>query len=623
MKTLDPAKVVFYASGRASLEAAYMYGLLARVYGSQNLPDSSNMCHESTSVGLKQSLGAPVGTVALDDFKTTDCIFFFGQNVGSNSPRMLHDLQDAVRRGVPIVTFNPLREPGLVAFTNPQAPWEMVTGQETPISSQYHQLRAGGDIAAMTGIAKWLIEADDLARTNRGRRVLDNDFIASKTRGFEDFADFCRATPWCEIERESGLSQDALSDAAATYAAAKATIIVYGMGLTQHRLGVDNVRMVCNLLLMRGNVGRPGSGACPVRGHSNVQGQRTVGITEKPELAPLDQLQRQFGFEPPRDKGMNTVEVCKALLAGEVQGFVGLGGNFVRAVPDSPRIEKAWPKQRLTVQIATKLNRSHLVTGEVAYLLPCLSRIERDEPNGQDQLVAIEDSNSFIHASRGRRSPASDKLLSEPSIIAGIARATLQKGTIAWSDWARDLGLVRAAIEETYRATLGDFTGSFAKPGGFYRRNKARFGDFSEADGGAANFKVPAALSATGFDDRPGRFRLMTLRSNDQFNTTIYGYDDRFRNVSGTRDVIFMNRSDMDHHRLKDGDLIGLEGDAEDGVPRRRDGLAVRAYALPQGCVGAYYPECNSLMSIDHHALESKVPAGKSVPVRLILPPGL
>src|ERR1700761_5289163 len=392
LKALDPKSVIFYASGRASLETSYMYSLFARMYGCNNLPDSSNMCHESTSVGLKQALGAPVGTIKLEDFEETDCILFFGQNVGSNSPRMLHELQPCAKRGVPIVTFNPLRERGLEEFTNPQSPLQMVTGSSTSISTQYYQLRAGSDTAAMTGICKWLIERDDLAAASGGPRVLDHVFIADYTSGFEEFAAFCRGADWSEIEIETSLSRADIETAAETYAKAKAVILVYGMGLTQHRFGVQNVHMACNLLLLRGNIGKPGAGPCPVRGHSNVQGQRTVGITEKPELAPLDKLAEQFGFEPPREKGRNTVDACNAVIAGKVRAVFQLGGNLVRSAPDRYAIEPAWRKLRLTVQVATKLNRSHLVPGAVTYLLPCLSRIEKDIQAGAPQMVTMEDS---------------------------------------------------------------------------------------------------------------------------------------------------------------------------------------------------------------------------------------
>ena len=619
LQALEPTSVVFYASGRAALETSYMYALLARMYGSQNLPDSSNMCHESTSVGLKQSIGAPVGTVLLDDFEKTDCLLFFGQNVGSNSPRMLHDLQAAARRGVPIVTFNPLKERGLERFTNPQSPFQMLTGASTAISSQYHQVKTGGDLALLTGLCKWLVEADDDARVAGAPAVLDHAFIAEYTRGFEAFAAFCRRTSWADVELNSGLTRPALEQAAATYAGAKAAIGVYGMGLTQHRLGVQNVHMLCNLLLLRGNVGRPGAGACPVRGHSNVQGQRTVGITEKPELAPLDLLARQYGFEPPREKGLNTVEACEGVIAGTVRAFVGLGGNFVRAAPDTSRLEPAWERLRLTVQIATKLNRGHLINGTVAYLLPCLSRIERDVQESGAQSVAMEDSISCIHASFGDHAPASDHLLSEPAIVAGIAKATLPANPrLDWDVWVADYGRVRDAIEVTYPQWFGAFNERFGQPGGFFRGNKARKRDFSEATGGKANFFVPTCLSATGFADAPDVFRLMTLRSNDQFNTTVYGYEDRFRGVSGTREVLFINAVDRDRLGLVEGQVVGLVTAVDDAHDRRLGGLRVVTYDIPPGCLGAYYPECNVLVPLSHHAEESMTPASKAVPVRVV-----
>jgi molybdopterin-dependent oxidoreductase alpha subunit len=619
LKALAPKSAVFYASGRASLETSYAYGLLARMYGCNNLPDSSNMCHESTSVGLKQSIGAPVGTIKLEDFEHTDCIFFFGQNVGSNSPRMLHELQPCAKRGVPIVTFNPLKERGLEEFTNPQSPLQMLTGSSTSISTQYYQPRAGSDIAVMTGMCKWLIERDDEAIGSGWARILDHEFIATLTSGFDEFAAFCRAADWSEIERETSLSRANIERAAKTYAKAKAVILVYGMGLTQHRFGAQNVHMACNLLLLRGNIGKPGAGPCPVRGHSNVQGQRTVGITEKPELAPLDKLKAQYGFEPPRDKGLNTVEACEGVLSGDVRAFVSLGGNFVRAIPDSGRMETAWQGLRLSVQIATKLNRSHLVPGAVTYLLPCLSRIERDDQASGRQTVTVEDSTSVIHASVGNVAPTSDLLLSEMAIVAGIARATLPENpSLDWAAWTADYAVVRDAIAETYPQWFKDFNERLSEPGGFYRENKARKRDFADTKTGRAMFMPPTQLSATGFNDEPGLLRLITLRSNDQFNTTIYGYEDRFRSVKGTRDVLFMNPADIAEFGLADGAAIGLALSGVDGIAREKHGLRIFAYDIPRGCVGAYYPECNVLIPVAHHALESKVPAGKSVPVRLV-----
>ena len=422
-RALDPKSVIFYSSGRASLETSYLYALFARLYGNNNLPDSSNMCHETTSVALKKVIGVGVGTVVFDDLQKCDAMFFFGQNTGSNSPRFLHPLQDAAKRGVPIVTFNPVREKGLEVFVNPQNPLEMLTGRETRISAQYHQVRPGGDIAVLLGMCKHVFAADDAAQLE-GKRVLDVDFIKQHTHGFEAFEAKVRATSWDEIEAESGLPRQAIEEAAQVYVEAERVIGIYGMGLTQHMHGFENVAMFVNLLLLKGNIGRDGTGISPVRGHSNVQGQRTVGITEKPELAPLDKIAEQFGFDPPREKGMNTVEACEGILSGKVKAFVGLGGNFVRAIPEREKMEAAWTGMRLTVQIATKLNRSHLINGKVAYLLPCRGRTEEDIQATGPQAVTMEDTFSCIHGSIGRRKPASEHLMSEVAIVAGIAKAT-------------------------------------------------------------------------------------------------------------------------------------------------------------------------------------------------------
>ncbi len=616
LKQLDPKSVIFYSSGRASLETSYCYALFARLYGHNNLPDSSNMCHETTSVGLKKVIGASVGTCVYDDFSTCDAIFFFGQNTGSNSPRFLHPLQEAAKRGCKIITFNPVRERGLEFFTNPQSPVEMLTGKETQISSQYHQVKAGGDIAALMGMCKHVLAKDDEAKA-QGRSVLDRDFIDSHTSGFEEFEQRVRSTEWDAIERESGLERSALEAAGQIYVEADRVIGVYGMGLTQQVHGSDNIAMLVNLLLMKGNIGRDGTGISPVRGHSNVQGQRTVGISEKPELVPLDKLAALFGFEPPRDKGMNTVEACEGMLSGKVKAFVGLGGNFVRAIPERDAMENAWQTMRLTVQIATKLNRSHLINGEVAYLLPCLGRTEEDKQAGGPQTVTMEDSLSCIQGSIGRRKPASEHLLSELAIVAGMAKATLAPNPkVDWDGWIGDYGKVRDLIEKTYPEEFHDFNDRMFTPGGFYRGNSARERIW-KTESGKAQFSAPEMLSATGFKDEPGRYRLMTLRSNDQFNTTIYGYSDRLRGIEGTRDVLLINPKEMQKAGLQEGQVVSLVSDAGDGVERRVGGLKVLPFALPDGCLGGYYPELNPLIPLSHHDKLSKTPAAKSVPVRI------
>jgi molybdopterin-dependent oxidoreductase alpha subunit len=389
------------------------------------------------------------------------------------------------------------------------------------------------------------------------------------------------------------------------------------MGVTQHVHGFDNIALFVNLLLMKGNIGREGTGISPVRGHSNVQGQRTVGISEKPELVPLDRLTELFGFEPPREKGVNTVETCEGIRAGRIKAFIGLGGNFVRAIPEREAMEQAWPNMRLTVQIATKLNHSHLVNGQVAYLLPCLGRSEENLQAGGPQVVSIEDSLSHIHGSVGKRKPASEHLKSEAAIVAGIAKATLPPNPkIQWDEWIADYGRIRDLIEQTYPEMFRDFNKRLFTPGGFYRGNSARERIW-KTKSGKAEFTVPKQLSATGVADAPGRYRLITLRSNDQFNTTVYGYNDRMRGIEGRRDVLLMNPAEIHRAGLHQGQVVSLASDAEDGVERQVSGLTVTPFELPDGCVGAYYPEMNVLVPLWYHDQESKTPAGKAVPVRI------
>ncbi|RYD67516.1 MAG: FdhF/YdeP family oxidoreductase [Sphingomonadales bacterium] len=613
LKAIDPKSAIFYASGRASLETTYLYALFARLYGHNNLPDSSNMCHETTSVTLNKLIGSPVGTCTLDDFEECDAIFFFGQNTGTNSPRFLHPLQKAVERGCKIVTFNPIREKGLIEFISPQNPVQMVTRKGTPISCQYLQVRAGGDIAAIMGLCKFVLAEDE----RRGGALLDRAFIAEHCTGFDAFRATADATSWERIEQESGLSRIDIEAAGKVYVEAERVIGVYGMGLTQHVHGFENIAMLLNLLLMRGHIGRPGAGICPVRGHSNVQGQRTVGMSEKPELVPLDKFAEQFGFDPPRDQGMTTVDVCEGILDNSVQAFIGLGGNFLRAIPDQGRVEPAWERMRLTVQIATKLNRNHLFNGKTAYLLPCLGRSEEDLQAGGPQTVTIEDSFSHIHGSLGHRKPASEHLKSELAIVAGIAMATLPANPkVRWEEWTGDYGLVRDLIAETYHAQFHDMNARMFEPGGFYRGNSARERIW-KTDSGKAEFTAPEMLSATDVADVDGRYRLVTVRSNDQFNTTIYGYSDRLRGIEGKRDVVLINPADMARAGLSAGQRITLVGDAEDGHVRRIERLEIVPFDLPDGTIVGYYPELNPLIPIQHHDRNSKTPASKAVPVRI------
>ena len=621
LRELEPDSVAFYASGRASLEASFMYQLFARAYGTNNLPDSSNMCHESTSVGLQDSIGVPVGTVTLEDFKHTDCIFFFGQNVGSNSPRMLHDLKDARDRNVPIVTFNPIRERGLERFVDPQSPVQMLGPDSTLISTQYHQVAIGGDMAAVTGIAKALFEMDKAALVKGEAPIIDEPFIAQHTEGFAEFASSVRNAQWDALERRAGLSRAAMEAAAMTYARSERVMIIYGMGITQHRKGVDTVQMLVNLLLLRGNIGKPGSGICPVRGHSNVQGQRTVGITEDPGKVPVDKIESLFSFKVPEKKGRATVETCEGILDGSVRGFIGLGGNFLRAIPDTSRMEPAWKTLQLSVQIATKLNRTHLVTAKNAWLLPCLGRIEIDRQDGQAQSYSTEDSTGCIHGWKGISEPAHEQLRAENAIIAGLAQATLNGSEgIDWEGWRRDYSQVRQAIATIYPAIFHDMETRMWEPGGFHKPVAAAQREWN-TESGRARFVAPATLDEDDdLDIGPDRrdvLQLMTLRSNDQFNTTIYGYDDRFRGVSGTRTVIFMNRSDIVRLGFAAGDWVTLTTAIDLQTPRQVGPMQIIAYDIPQGCSAAYYPECNPLIPLWHYAERSMVPAAKSVPITL------
>jgi len=621
LRALEPDSVAFYASGRASLETSFIYQLFARAYGTNNLPDSSNMCHESTSVGLQESIGVPVGTVTLDDFQHTDCIFFFGQNVGSNSPRMLHDLQDARRRNVPIITFNPIRERGLERFVNPQSPTQMLGPDSTIISTQYHQLAIGGDIAAVMGIAKALFEMDKTALIKGEPAVIDQVFIAQHTEGFAEFAATVREFDWAVLEMRSGLTRGAMEAAAMVYARSERAMIVYGMGITQHRKGVDAVQMLVNLLLLRGNIGKPGAGICPVRGHSNVQGQRTVGISEDPGKVPVDKIEALFGFHVPTKKGRATVETCEGILDGSVRGFIGLGGNFLRAIPDTSRMEPAWKNLQLSVQIATKLNRTHLVTAKNTWLLPCLGKIEIDRQNGKEQSYSTEDSTGCIHGWKGNSEPVSEHVRAETTILAGLAQATLS-GTerIDWDAWRSDYATIRQAISEVYPEIFHDMETRMWEPGGFHKPVAAAQREW-KTDSQRAQFITPSLLAEDN-DVEQGQARrdvlqLMTLRSNDQFNTTIYGFDDRFRGVSGTRTVIFMNRNDIVRLGFAAGDWVMLTTAVEPEIPRQVGPMQIIAYDIPQGCSAAYYPECNPLVPLWHHAERSKVPAAKSIPITL------
>ncbi|HUC68715.1 MAG TPA: FdhF/YdeP family oxidoreductase [Stellaceae bacterium] len=609
----DPNEAEFYTSGRTSNEAAFMYQLFVRRFGTNNFPDCSNMCHEPTSVGLPESIGIGKGTVLLDDFADTEAIFIIGQNPGTNSPRMLTSLHDASRRGVPIVVFNPLRERALERFAAPQNPVEMATFGATRIASEYCQVRIGGDVAALKGVMKLVLEAHEVALRSGQPAILDLDFIAQHTHGFDAFAEDLRRTDWNELQHLSGLSREQLARVAAVYMRARRVILVYGMGVTQHRLGTANVQQMVNLLLMRGNLGKPGAGICPVRGHSNVQGDRTMGVDEKPSSELLGQLQKVFGFEPPKAHGHNVVKAVQAMIDGRAKTFFGLGGNFVRAVPDWPAAEAAMRRLRLTVAVSTKLNRGHLVHGQEALILPCLGRSDIDMQAGGWQSITVEDSMSMVHASSGLIDPPSAQLKSEVAIVCGVAKATLPDCGIDWDWYAADYNRIRDKIEAVFPQLFADFNARIRRPGGFHLTNPPRQRVWKTPTG-RANFLVFPGLREDEAVDAPGMLRLATLRSHDQYNTTIYSLDDRYRGVFGGRMVVFMNAADMEARGIAEGDHVEIESLA-DGNRRIVGGFWAKPHAIAAGSVGAYYPETNPLLPLAFHDVKSGTPAAKSIPV--------
>lgn len=605
-----PDQAEFYTSGRASNEAAFIYQLFARSFGTNNFPDCSNMCHEPTSVGLPQSIGVGKGTVTLEDFDHADLVLCIGHNPGTNHPRMLTTLRQVSLRGTPLVVLNPLRERGLERFAPPQDPVEMLTLSATPLASAYHQVRVGGDVAVLKGIMKALL-AEDAARIDAGGEgVLDRAFIADHTVGFEALAADLAATGWDEITARSGLSRAAIGSMAELYWTADRVIACYGMGITQHRRGTENVRQIVNLLLLRGNMGRPGAGICPLRGHSNVQGDRTVGITEIPAEPFLARLDAAFGIRAPRRHGHNAVAALAAMVAGTARAFIGLGGNFAVAMPDPQAGFAAFRALDLNVQILTKLNRSALLTAAHTYVLPCLGRTERDVRAGVPQSVTVEDSMSMVHASRGRLLPASDELMSEVAILATLARATLPDSPVDWEGMADDYDLIRDKIAEVF-PDFRDFNARIRTPGGFRLRVGASSRIWETPDGKAHFLVAPG----TDEDDPLDGSTLVctTLRSHDQYNTTVYGLNDRYRGITGRRDVVFVNATDLARLELADGDRVDLVGRGG----RVLAGLTAVAYAIPAGSVATYYPEANVLVDLADHDRECGVPAYKSIPVTL------
>ncbi|RZN26659.1 FdhF/YdeP family oxidoreductase [Bradyrhizobium sp. Leo121] len=613
----DPNMAEFYTSGRTSNEAAFLYQLFAREYGTNNFPDCSNMCHEATSVGLPQSLGVGKGTVLLDDFDKADCIFIFGQNPGTNSPRMMTSLWKASRRGAAIISFNPFRERALERFQYPQNPIEMATFSATKISSPLYQVRVGGDIAALKGIMKVMVEEDEAARASDKPEILDWDFIRGHTAGIEAFIADLKAAQWPDIERQSGLSREDLEHAAHVYMKAERAIIVYGMGITQHKRGACNVQQLANLALLRGHIGREGAGLCPVRGHSNVQGDRTVGITEVPTKEFLDRLEHRFGFKPPAAHGHNVVTALEAMLRGEVKVFVAMGGNFAAAIPDWQQTQAALRNLDLTVHVSTKLNRSHLIHGRDALILPCLGRTEIDIQATGPQSITVEDSMSMVHASGGRNKPASEHLLSEPAIIAGIARATLgNRSVVDWEALVADYDRIRDAIEDVFPIFQG-YNARIRVPGGFHLTSTARERIWMTPSG-KANFLLFEGLGEDSCESDPEMLWLSTIRSHDQYNTTLYSMSDRYRGVYGQRDVVFLNEAEMKKRGLADGDRVDLVTLSTDGMERSVHNFRVVGYSFPNGCCAAYYPETNPLVPLYAHDPISFTPSSKGIPIRIV-----
>lgn len=601
-KLPSPDEAAFYTSGRTSNEAAFLYQLLVRIYGTNNLPDCSNMCHESSGYALSRVIGVGKGTVRLEDFDLADSIWIIGQNPGTNHPRMLATLQAAARRGCPIVSVNPLKEPGLVRFKHPQE-LAGVFGSGTPIASLFVPVRVGGDVAFFKGVMKEMLAQDAAA----GHVLLDHQFIASRTTGCAALIEDLLLESWDRIVEASGVSRETINQAAAVALQSRRMICCWAMGITQHVNAVANIQSIVNLLLLGGHLGRSGAGVCPVRGHSNVQGDRTMGISERMPESFLSALGREFGFDPPRHGGLNVVSAIRAMHEERVRVFIGLGGNFLSAAPDTEFTAQALRKCSLTVQISTKLNRSHLVTGARALVLPTLGRTERDVQGGVEQIVSVEDSMSHIHASRGVLPPASEHLRSEVSIVCGIGKALLGSQRVPWDEFARDYNAIRDRISRIVPG-FEDFNGRLSS--GFYLPNPVRSGRFDTEDARAAFTVHPIPRDQAGSDE----LILTTIRSHDQFNTTVYGLDDRYRGIKGGRRVVFMNAEDMSSRGIAEADRVDIMSRSSSGQ-RTAPGFQVVRYELPKGCIAAYFPEANVLVPIEHTSTGSQQPASKSVVV--------
>lgn len=621
LKSLDsPDQAEFYTSGRASNEAAYLYQLFVRAYGTNNFPDCSNMCHEASGLGMGESLGVGKGTVTFHDLEEADAIFVIGQNPGTNHPRMLEPLREAVQRGAQVICFNPLKERGLERFQHPQHPLEMLTNGSEPTSSAYLRPALGGDMAAFRGIAKFLLQWEREALANNSEPVFDRAFIAEHTTGMEKYLEEVDATTWEHIVEQSGVSIDEIEMVARMYRKAKRVIMCWAMGVTQHTHSVPTVQEIINVQLLRGNVGRPGAGLSPVRGHSNVQGDRTMGINELAPTELLDSLEKRFSFKVPRKHGHNTVMAIAAMEEGRSKVFIGLGGNFAQATPDTPRTHDALRNCDLTVHISTKLNRSHLVTGKDALILPCLGRTDIDMQAQGPQGVTVEDTFSMVHISHGQLKPKSPLLRSEPAIIAGIAHATLRRHPIDWLWAVEDYNRIRDMIAETIPGFY-NFNEKLKHPGGFHLGNNAHRRIWKTSSG-KAQF-TPSVLpehlvspKVRSLDVKPDLI-LQTMRSHDQYNTTLYGLDDRYRGVYGMRDVVFANEDDIRRLGFEPGQKVDLVALWDDERERRVSGFTLISYDIPAGQAAAYYPETNPLVPLESYGDRTFTPTSKFVAIRL------
>ncbi|MBH1634578.1 FdhF/YdeP family oxidoreductase [Stenotrophomonas maltophilia] len=612
LQALDsPHQAEFYTSGRTPNEAAFLYSIFVREFGTNNFPDCSNMCHEPTSRGLPPAIGVGKGTIVLQDFEHAEAIFVIGQNTGTNSPRMMSNLVEARKRGIPIVAVNPMPERALIRFAEPQDVVQMATFGSTEITSEFVHIRIGGDLALIKGMMKVMFE-----REAQGERVLDHDFLSEHTVGLEALREDVMAQDWDEIVQVSGISQAQIRRCAEIYIRSKATVICYGMGLTQHQYGSRLLQQVASLLMLRGNFGKPGAGIGPIRGHSNVQGDRTVGIDEKPKPAYLDRVQQVFGFDPPREHGHHVVESIEAMLDGSAKVFIGLGGNFIHAVPDTPRAYEAMRGLDLTVGIATKLNRGHLVHGRDALILPVVARSERILTPAGEQFVTIEDAMSNVTASRGVLEPVSTEVLPEVEIVCRMAMAALPDSKVDWARCMHDYAPIRDLIAAVYPEIYTGFNERIQQPHGFHLDIPPRRRVWPTPNG-KANILVMPGLDVDDPVHDPDMLRLATVRSHDQYNTTIYSYNDRYRGVYNDRMVLFMNIEDRLARGLQKEALVSLETISGDGVQRRIEGLTVLDYPMPRGALAGYYPELNPLLPLDYYDRISGTPAAKSIPVRV------